>query len=371
MKRTIALLVSLALAVSLASVALAGCTYKNSAGIRDASGANAASPDAATVSGSHWYYFSDSGIHAAASPQEIPARNFRPWTEAVRVADSCVIDGSPVLLINRLGIMTAGTENGGAALHRDEGLFPSYTAGGLYRSEGNTLVRLYRNSFFSDGAASTSCLARFDGNSGSFTPLLASADFGLSATAQCVALDRIGSMWYASFKDEKDGKVDFTYLEFPAIPASGGKGVEGTRRVSKDDYQKSVTPFPFKDAPESIATLLAPIPEGTAFSLKVRSESADAAQTFVRDGSGTPVEGSAFVSRKGTAALFADGTFYFRPADSGKAASVLRLPTLSRGYVYTDFVLAGKKILAAWEEQRFFETGRAGILEISIPDEVY
>ena len=90
----------------------------------------------------------------------------------------------------------------------------------------------------------------------------------------------------------------------------------------------------------------------------------------MREGTGTPVEGRALVSGHETAAPFADGSFYFRPAKSDAKVAHLQLPALSRGYVYTDFVIAGKKILAAWEEQRFFETGRAGLLEITLPDAV-
>ncbi len=374
MKRTLALPFALLLLSSLASFSLAGCTYRARAGSQESTdGQNAETADTA-VAGSHWYYFSDTGIHAAINPQDIPARKFKPWTEAVRVADSCEIDGTPSFLINRLGIMTTASGSGAAALHQEQSLFPASTAGALYRSNGETLVRLYRSSFFSDAAksgADNACIARYENSSGTFSPLLAPVDFGLTASAQCVALDRIGSMWYASFKDESAGKVDFTYLEFPAIPANKSDGFSGIQRISKEDYQKSVTPFAFSDAPEALVTLLAGIPEATPFSLRVHSASGEAAQTYVRTGMGTEVEGSALVSGKERAALFADGSFYFSPSATGGKVSRLQLPALSRGYVYTDFVIAGKKILAAWEEQRFFETGRAGLLEISIPDEVY
>lgn len=48
-----------------------------------------------------------------------------------------------------------------------------------------------------------------------------------------------------------------------------------------------------------------------------------------------------------------------------------KLPPLSGGYRYTGFLVSGTVLLAAWEEQRFYETGRAGILEIPLPNEVY
>jgi hypothetical protein len=376
MKRPLALLISLVLIVS------AGCTYRSQAGSSSSMAKGKSADDEAgpeSVPISHWFYFSDAGIHAAATPQEIPARTFRPWTEAIRVSDASTISGEPALLINRLGIMTTGNGSGAPSLHTAP-LFPACTAGGIYRSGNDTLVRLYRNSFFSDAKAPAPsgegvCLVRFDGKLGTFAPTLSAASFGLASSAQCVALDRVGSMWYASFKDESAGKVDFAYLEFPALPEGSRETatgiVDGMRRISSEDYQKSVAPFAFKDAPEALAQLLAGIPAGTAFTVKFHSLALESAQTFIKDGDGTPVNGTAFASDEESAALFADGTFYFRPGKTDGAVSVLQLPALARGYVYTDFVMIGRKLLAAWEEQRFFETGRAGLLEISIPDEVY
>ena len=166
---------------------------------------------------------------------EIPARNFLPWTEAVRVSDAAIVNGTPAFLINKLGIMTSGADGKAPAL-RTNALFAGSSAAGIYETETGPAVRLYRNSFFSGSAAEGPdaakknaavqgdgvCLASFDASSGTFSAAMTAKDFGLDSGAQCVALDRIGSMWYASFKLEKSGKVDFTYLEFESFPKKNG-----------------------------------------------------------------------------------------------------------------------------------------------------
>lgn len=332
---------------------------------------------------SGWYYFSDSGIHPAQNPADIPSRPFVPWTEAVRVSDTAIVDGMPAFLINRLGLMTTGSLDSPPALHTDASLFPSATAAAIYDTGSGTAVRLYRNSFFTGtgkaaaGAASSAaddsvCMARFEHGTGTFAVSLTAADFGLPRDAQCVTLDRIGSMWYAAFKYEQAGKVQFSYLEFESFPVRKAAGESadftGTRKISSDAYQKSVTPFPYRDAPEAVMTLLAGVPETTGFNLRVYGPQSRSTETYIRAGEGTPVDGTAFVADGKTAVLFADGTFYLRTGDATAKVQTMRLPTLSNGYVYTSFVLSGKKLLVSWEEQRFFETGRAGLLEIVLPD---
>lgn len=205
--------------------------------------------------------------------------------------------------------------------------------------------------------------------------MLFAADFGLPAQAQCVGLDRVGSRWYAAFKDEQKGKVDFTYLEFPAFPsrnpATGAYDLSEFRKLDTTAYQESVAPFDWSAVPEQLQSLLSAIPETTPLALKARSRANRAPQVYVREGSGESVVGKAWISDESSSALFADGTFYFTPDNSVERVKTMRLPALSRGYVYGDYVIVGKKLIAAWEEQRFYETGRAGLLEIPLPDALY
>ncbi len=59
-------------------------------------------------------------------------------------------------------------------------------------------------------------------------------------------------------------------------------------------------------------------------------------------------------------ALLPDGTL-LSTRRSGTAIQRLRLPALPDGYRYAGFLLHGTRLLAAWEERRFFEVGEAGV----------
>ena len=269
--------------------------------------------------------------------------------------------------------MTCGSDNGVPALHTDT-LFSASTAAGIYQTETGTAIRLYRNSFFSESNASGGsgiCMASYDFDSGKFALSMTASDFGLDATSQCVALDRIGSMWYASFKLEKAGKVDFTYIEFESFPKkndSSGFDLSGIRKISSEAFQKSVSPFSWKDAPEQLISVLSGLPETMAFSLQVYSPTTRSTQIYTRKGDGTAVDGYAYITDDLAAVLFSDGTFYYSGDNSGGKTQISKLPSLSAGYVYTNFVISGKSLLTSWEEQRFFETGRAGLLVTTLPD---
>ncbi|ULQ60547.1 hypothetical protein K7I13_04445 [Brucepastera parasyntrophica] len=354
------------------AVVFLGCTGKNSVPPVSEEGIMG---EAVPQEKSGWYYFSNTGIHEAKNPAEIPQRPFRPWTEAVRVSDAAIIQGVPAFLINRLGIMTSGSPDTPPALHTAAEFFESNTAAGFLTSAGETAIHFYKSSFFSEknGKSSGSViLAGYKTSDGSFAAELTAPDIGLAAGSQCVALDKIGSRWYAAFKLEEDNKVDFTYLEFELVPCPEEipniYSVSGIKKLSTEAYRNSVKPFDFSQAPVQLRNLLSRIPDETAFSLRVYSPDLETTQTFTSPGISASVEGSAFFSEEKTAVLFADGTFYYSPNIAEGKRYILRLPVLSNGYVYTNFILTGDRLLAAWEEQRFFETGRTGLLEIKIPD---
>lgn len=328
--------------------------------------------EASVKTGPQWFYLSENGIHQADNPASIPARTFRPWTEAVRVTDAAIIQGAPVFLINKLGIMAGGAAGSAPALHRDS-LLAAATSGGIYRTDTGAGIRLFRNSIFAEGegpGGEQPCMIEWNPSTGSVSPWLSSLDFGLSKEAQMVALDRIGTRWYASFKTVTSSKVDFDYIEFQQFPQKGAPASAGMRKINQDQYISAITPFSFADAPEQLVSLLEVIPESTGLTVRTYSRSAKAGQTYQRSGEGGSVDASAYVSDDRTAVLFSDGTFYYRPDNTSRKRVILRLPALSSGYVYTSFIITGKSLLASWEEQRFYETGRAGLLETSLPDGV-
>ena len=88
-----------------------------------------------------------------------------------------------------------------------------------------------------------------------------------------------------------------------------------------------------------------------AFSLQVYSPTTRSTQIYTRKGDGTAVDGYAYITDDLAAVLFSDGTFYYSGDNSGGKTQISKLPSLSAGYVYTNFVISGKSLLTSWEEQ--------------------
>lgn len=323
-----------------------------------------------------WYYFSDEGIHLAKSASAIPQKDFLPWTESVRVSDIGFINGSPAFLINKLGLMIQ--ENGSDAyVLKTDSLFKDSTAGGLYKTEFGSSIRFYIDTNFNEQgyANRTPFLVTYNEARQNFMISVRASDFGLPETAQCISLDRVDLQWLAAFKNLSNSKVVFSYFQFDSFPQPLDPNTSNSKNtiqsISNDTYQRKLSPLPWNKAPEQLQDLLAHIPATTGLHIKISSRALKSNQIYSRASDLETIEGFAFVSDDKTAVLFTDGTFYMSTDNSSSQHKSIKLPALSNGYAYSGFVLKNKTLLAAWEEKRFYEIGRSGLLEINLPDELY
>lgn len=346
---------------------LCACTSRSTDG--DSATETITPETAVPVTARPWYYLSEQGIHAVATPSEIPPRPFVPWTEAVRVTDTAVLRDGPAFLINRLGIMTPGSEYLSPVLATDPSHFSGQTAAGFVLTGTHTAVHSYRNSFFSDTAtkAPDTYLVRYEPLTTAFSPLSRISNLGLPPGAQCSALDFTEDRWYGAFKIAKDNGVEFQYRTFSGMPPEQDSDPAGITSITAAEYRNAAAPRPFSSLPEQILTLLSRIPEDIALSIKLYPSQKGTTATYVRGSSDQYRSGYALCTGSSAAVLFSDGTLYIQQ----ETIRIFKLPVLTPGYRYTGFLLSGRVLLAAWEEQRFFETGRAGILEIMLPDGVY
>lgn len=341
---------------------LCACTARTS-------GRDIVPEEAVPVASKPWYYFSDQGIHAVASPSDIPSRPFVPWTEAVRVADTAILPETPAFLINRLGIMTPGTDYIAPVLATDPVYFTGQTAAGFVLTGTRSAVQVYRNSFFSTAApkAHDTYLLDYSPLTTGFSPLSRISNLSLPVGTQCSALDYEQGIWYGAFKIERENHVEFLYRTFSAMPPEHDTDPASGRSIDAAEYQQAVAPGPYTALPEKVLALLSGIPGDIPLSIKVYPAQKGTTRTHARGKVDERRNGYAFISGPVTAVLFSDGTLYIQK----DSMHVFKLPGLSAGYQYTGFLLSGRVLLAAWEEQRFYQTGRAGILEIMLPDGVY
>ncbi len=89
------------------------------------------------------------------------------------------------------------------------------------------------------------------------------------------------------------------------------------------------------------------------------------------------LKASAILAESWSAVLFEDGTFFIEGALPGKhilrggKTVAIRLPKLPPQFVYSDFVISGTSLYAAWEESAFFKTSRSGFLSVDLDSTLY
>ena len=364
----------------------AGCAESNAR--KDSSGlqVDELTGDIATT----WFYFDSSGsLVRAENPAAIPSPGFKAWTEAPSVMDAGIADGSPVLLVNKKGALAAETllyapslvTDGGesrpladAEFAVPHGIFPSAssissgTLAAFACEDGKTYARFYKSVVFDSDRASQP-VALFLCGEGPFFPLESAAfasDFGADENAQCVALLYTkDEPWIAAFKSRVGvaGSLAFEYFALTALPGSAGFS---SSKLSSEEFQ-SLSERARGDAlPQAFSSLLALVPATTRVSIKIAGEGFPETCEFVTGGEAMSLSAWGFLFEGGAAVLFSDGTFYFAKENSDVVKS-LRFPRLNAGYLYTAFVFSDTGILAGWEERRFYETGRSGIIAVSTP----
>ena len=188
---------------------------------------------------SHWKYFSvgDNGsveLKNADAVSEIPAAVFKPWTEAVRVADFGLNHGNAVFLINKCGLYPIRSLQSNAQLPVGHELFSQATAGDLYTVDGQFFIRIYQNSIFlsRNTSENTLFLLRADSGFSSYTPVADVTYLHLPKGAQCKSLEQVGGQWYASFKADNGTDISFSYVKCGNFAAF----------MQKDAY-KHITPL--------------------------------------------------------------------------------------------------------------------------------
>lgn len=336
-----------------------------------------------------WSVFTKDGIQEIASPSEVPTTIFRPWTETLRVSGAARINNKSYFLINRLGLalLPDSLENQPEIIS-DAMYFTDTTASNLVSVENNPVFHVYRNSFFNSKASESPLpfLIQYRAENKIFFPLLRVTDLELNPEAETVHLMYDGSSWAAAFKTSTKEKINFTYLQFfsyePLISLTGAPkpGQIQKQELSIDLFKKIVCNYEFDAAPERVKTLLAQIPPKFALNLYYSSEKTGTPINYVRQGSSeNALLFKGAVKDFGTCAiaLFEDGTTYFAGAlpnnyilRNGKPV-VFRLPKLPKGFIYNDFVISGNILYAAWEEEFFYQTARAGFISVDLKKLLY
>lgn len=333
-----------------------------------------------------WYYFSPEGVFSTDSPLKVQQTIFKPWTETMRVAGAANINNTGYMLVNRLGLLYLPSSlDKEPRVYTDALYFTGTTVNNLLAVEKHPVFHVYRNSFFNKNASENLLpfLIQYRQENEIFFPLLKVTDLGLPKEAETVHLQYDGSSWTGSFKISTDERTIFNYIQFysyePLISLTGSSkpGQIQQQKLTQEKFKEVVCNYDYSVAPSRLKKLLAQIPEEYSLIIDYSSLNPGTPINYTRE-TGTEVfeakakDGGSFI-----ASLFADGTIYFsgalpsNPILKNGEPIVFRLPKLPSGFIYTDFVITGSILYAGWEEELFYQTGRAGFIAVDLKKVLY
>ena len=349
-----------------------------------------------------WYYFTQDGFAQIDNPRNAPFAGSFPYTEAVRISSAnngaALPDGTvkAYALANRLGVICF--EDDKISVAKDVNVFANRTAGNLVFIDGTPLFSVYKSAFFNDTISSASYkndtsshlfLVQFDDASKISYPVINSTNLTEKSNAEVTDFFWDGSDWFCSIKsvsDSSDGKTEFSYIKFrPASPLVSISPVSAAdlitvKQSSVSEFREAMSVKPYSLAPERICNMLKSFNQTIPFVIEVKTAAGTSSRIYENEVPGsfeTELNAKAIISQSWSAALFEDGTLFIEGAlpskhiiRGGKPVAI-RLPKLDEGYIYSDFVISGTTLYAAWEQTDFYKVTRSGFLSVDLDSTLY
>ena len=349
-----------------------------------------------------WYYFNQDGFIQVDSPRNAPFAGSFPYTEAVRISSAnngaTGLDGTvkAYALANRLGVICF--ENDKISVAKDVNVFANRTAANLVFIDGTPLFSVYKSAFFNDTISSATYkndtsahlfLVQFDDTSKISYPVINSTNLTELTNAEVTDFYWNGKEWFCCIKSvsgDASGKTDFSYIKFtPAAPITSISPVSAedlitVKQSSVNEFREVMNVKPYAQAPERIRNMLQSFDKAIPFMIEVKSAAGSSPRIYENEAPGsfeTELNAKAIISQSWSAALFEDGTLFIEGALPGKhilrsgKPVAIRLPKLDEGYVYSDFVISGTTLYAAWEETDFYKVSRSGFLSVDLDSTLY
>ena len=149
---------------------------------------------------------------------------------------------------------------------------------------------------------------------------------------------------------------------------------------SVSEFRDVMSVKAYSQAPERIRNMLHGFDQTIPFIIEVKSAAGISPRIYENEATGsfeTQLKAKAIISKSWSAALFEDGTLFIEGALPGKhilrsgKPVAIRLPKLDVGYVYSDFVISGTTLYAAWEQTDFYKVSRSGFLSVDLDSTLY
>lgn len=336
-----------------------------------------------------WFYFCNNSFKQIDKLANVPMQPQIPWTEAVRISSA----NNSVAIVNRLGVLSFDEDK--INLSADINLFSDRTAGNLVFYNETPLYSLYKSSFFNDtitdpdykkNQSEHQFLIQFDKVANISYPVLNCQNITDEINSEITDFYWNGKDWFCSIKTITDAKNTFSYAKFTTaaslldLSPSTAKDKLLIEEISVEDFRNAKQFHEYAKAPERIKSLLKGFANEKSFTIELKSDNGSSPRTFTNN---VPLCTEKELLAKGiiapswSAVLFEDGTLFVEGALPGKhilrngKPVAVRLPKLPAGFVYSDFVISGTTLYAAWEETEFYKTGRSGFLQVNLDKTLY
>jgi len=346
-----------------------------------------------------WYYLSNTSYHLTDRPQNAPLQVPKPWTESIRISsannEACTqnSDSKAFAVVNRLGILSFNDDV--ISLSQDTNLFTDRTAGNLVFLNNVPVFSVYKSAFFNDTILDTNYkndsaahlfLLQFNSDAKISYPILNCNNLIENGNSEITDFYWNGLEWCCCVKTISDVKNEFSYLRFkPLIPllAISPSTADGKLQIEECDadfFRSCKVHHDYEASPDRIKKLLSGFDTKLPFIIEVKNAGGSSPRIYENSVTGSnekQLNAKAILSASWSAALFEDGTLFLEGALPGKhilrsgKAVAIRLPKLPVGFVYSDFVISGTTLYAAWEETSFYKTGRAGFLQVNLERTLY
>ncbi|MBR1638459.1 MAG: hypothetical protein IJ688_03635 [Treponema sp.] len=346
-----------------------------------------------------WYYFTDQSFREIDKIQHVPFKQPLPWTETIRIssannsADSDEEICKAYAVVNRLGILCF--EGNKVSISLDKMIFDDRTAGNLIFLNNTPIFSIYKSAFFNDsiteelyksGQSEHLFLMQFDDKAKISYPIVNCASLTDEPNSEVVDFVWDGLNWLCCIKSITEERNIFSYISWkPTVPllSLSPANVRNSIVITESDvdtFRKAKEQQDYSGAPERIRKMLTGFSDEVPFIMEVKSAGGSSNRIYsneIRGAKEKPLNSKAVLSQSWSCVLFEDGTLFMEGALPGKhilrggRPIAIRLPRLPAGFVYSDFVISNTTLYAAWEESRFYNTGRSGFLKVDLEKTLY
>jgi hypothetical protein len=301
---------------------------------------------------------------------------FRPWTVQGRVADMAFMSGTLYCGLNGSGIASIVLGASGVpsfTYHADTLIFAHRTITTLIPREMGLMVHLYYNALLNDAPQQDLTLTGI--SLVSYLP--AKADFVFlippfqrkNPDYEAVGFAPVTENQFDfEWKFTDAGETRFAYTRYNA-------DTQAEEKETRDAYLRAlgVPSISGEAVPADLGaffalcrTSLPASPPGTSLQFVLRSQSGAVRRIFRSASESDAAVVVPVFEEPGTRLALLSGGRVLR-APAGAPARIIDLPALPRGYRYADVMKSGTCLIVPWEESRFTDVGRAGILVYRLP----